>query len=826
VSPRPRYVCVHGHFYQPPRENPWLEAVERQDSAQPYHDWNERITVECYEPNAAARILDGEGRIRDLIDNYARMSFNFGPTLLTWMRRERPEAYRALLRSDRRSAQRFGGHGSALAQAYNHMILPLATRRDKRTQVRWGIEDFRFHFGREPEGMWLPETAVDTETLEVLAEEGIRFTILAPRQAAAVRPPDGDWAHVDAPSLETGRAYTVPLPSGAEIAVFFYDGATSRAIAFERLLNDGALLTHRLLEPLDRSTSEAPLSHVATDGETYGHHHRHGEMALAFALRAVEERPDVELVNYGLYLERHPPTWEARIADDTSWSCAHGVERWRSDCGCAIDPGSGSQAWRAPLRDALDGLRDALEAPYGSAARDYFDDPWEARDRYVDVLVDRSGESIDAFLAATARRPLEGGDRVRALRLLELQRHLLLMYTSCGWFFDDVGGIETIQILLYAGRVAHLAGELFGAETEDRIEADLLARLEEASSRDPRWRDAAEIYRRSVAHARVDLRKAAAHYAVSSVFEELEEHEEIYCYTYRREDLRVHRAGRASLTLGRVHVTSHITHNSERLTFAVLRLGSQDVAGGVRAFLDEDTYESLLAILEAPFRRTDHTTVIRVLDREFQASLYSLRSLFHDAQLRIVDTLLESSVEAAETTLGELYEERGPLLRLLADLGVPAPRPFALAAEYVLNLRLARILAQERPRLSAIRAVLEAFLSAAVVVDTERAAFQAEGTLERLVMSAEGSAEDAATLALVRDVVAELDGAGIQLDLTRVQNAFWRHLQVAGPLPPSGDGDPVESPEGPDAAAPPTAAEWRRELEALAATLRVALPEP
>ncbi|MGD2070342.1 MAG: DUF3536 domain-containing protein, partial [Gemmatimonadota bacterium] len=639
--------------------------------------------------------------------------------------------------------------------------------------------------------------------------EGIRFTILAPHQAGAVRPPGGEWKQVDEGSLDTGRAYRVPLPSGRDIVVFFYDGAASRAVAFEHLLTDGASFAGRLLAPLAASGSDAPLSHIATDGETYGHHHRHGEMALAFALDAIDDGDDAELVNYGLYLHRHPPEWEVRIVEDTSWSCAHGVGRWREDCGCAIDPGRGwSQAWRGPLRDALDLLRDGFEAPYEEEARAYFDDPWEARDRYIEVLVDRSDDSLDRFLGGLARGPVLGEDRTRALRLLELQRHLVLMYTSCGWFFDDIGGIETVQVLRYAGRVLHVARELFENGWVDDLEERFLERLEDAKSNDLARGNGRDIYRRAVGPARVDLRKAAAHYAVSSIFEEHGDEERIYCYDYRREDLREREVGRAKLSVGRVVVTSRITRHSEHLTFAVLQRGNHDLAGGVRPYADRRRWEALVETLETPFLRNDLTAVIRVLDREFQASLYSLRSLFRDAQLRIVDSLLESSVEEAETTLASLYEERSPLLRFLADLGVPAPAPFAVAAEHVLNHRLARLLTLDPPDLPAVRALIETARASAVPLAEEEAAFAAQDTLERMVAVLHGIDEEVRTMVEVRELVELLQGAGITLDLWRVQNAFWQLLQEVGPLPAEPGRD---------------RARWREELEALAETLRMAV---
>ena len=444
-----KYVCIHGHFYQPPRENAWLETVEQQESARPFHDWNARINFECYAPNAAARILDEQGWITKIRNNYNRISFNFGPTLLTWLEENDPEAYALLIKADRRSAERFGGHGSAMAQVHSHLILPLCNYRDKVTQVIWGIRDFEHRFGRSPEGIWLAETAVDTETLEVLASHGIRYTVLAPRQAKGVRslipsardevqssempasplPAEGQsaktdttsnselqtpnssssnapWTPVSAESLDTRRAYSCLLPSGRRIALFFYHGGVAQEVAFNGLLNSGRGFAQRITGILDNS-AEPQLAHIATDGESYGHHHRFGEMALADALNYIEDSGSATLTNYGQFLEMHPPTWEAQIHENSSWSCVHGVERWRSDCGCNTGGRPNwHQRWRKPLRDTLDWLRDRLAPLFELEGARYLRDPWAARNDYIGVMLDRSDESVALFLKKHARREL------------------------------------------------------------------------------------------------------------------------------------------------------------------------------------------------------------------------------------------------------------------------------------------------------------------------------------------------------------------------------------------------------------------------------------
>jgi alpha-amylase/alpha-mannosidase (GH57 family) len=470
------YVCVHGHFYQPPRENPFTGEVPEQPSAAPWHDWNQRITDECYTANAHARVLDDSGSVIRVVNNYELISFDFGPTLLSWLEKNAADTYRAVIAADGASAQRFGGHGSAIAQAYNHTILPLSNERDKVTQVRWGIADFVHRFGRQPEGMWLPETAVDTSTLEVLARQGIAFTVLSPYQAASVQGDDGSWREVSGGAVDPRVPYLVDLSGDLSLSVFFYNGQLSHDIAFNGMLDDGRVLAGRLTEAMGDSGGRAMLTSVATDGETYGHHHKHGEMALAVALELVDGADGATLTNYAEFLSLHPPTRKVALVEDSSWSCAHGVERWRADCGCRTgrEP-TGHQRWRAPLRAALDWLRDELIGPYEAAGNALFHDPWAARDAYVEVLL---GRPPAEFLDQHALPGLSMEERDRALALLEIQHRAMLMYTSCGWFFDDISGLEAVFVLRHAGRVAELARHVLGLD----LEPELMARLEAAPS--------------------------------------------------------------------------------------------------------------------------------------------------------------------------------------------------------------------------------------------------------------------------------------------------------------------------------------------------------
>jgi alpha-amylase/alpha-mannosidase (GH57 family) len=528
-------LIIHGHFYQPPRENPWTGIIDLEPGAQPFHDWNERILAECYQPNTACRIVDASSGDERLVNNYAHISFDFGPTLLSWLERTHAETYARIIVADAESAARHSGHGNAIAQAYNHSILPLGNERDRRTQVRWGLADFRYRFGRAPEAMWLPETAGNDDVLGLLIDEGLRFVILAPQQAARVRhtrtgipacsaqsveasPPDNTnlhadhgqtgksvlqsaddrWQIVDGDTIDTSIAYNYfhRDGSGRSIAVFFYDQQLAHAIAFEQALASSSSLVDLLAR---QRTGAGSLVNVATDGESYGHHYKFGDLCLAYALEIYAPGRGFTITNYGEYLDQHPPEMDVEISsghegEGSSWSCAHGVSRWIRDCGCHTGGGLGwNQAWRKPLREALDFLRDQGEVYFESTRGQLFVDPWSARDDAIRLVLNQ-GESREAFLDRHAPRQLTLEEQRRALLFLELQRNMLLMYTSCGWFFNDISGIEPIQILKYACRAIDLMSELGLPSPRARF----LEILAEAKSNQPELGNGADIYRRLV----------------------------------------------------------------------------------------------------------------------------------------------------------------------------------------------------------------------------------------------------------------------------------------------------------------------------------------
>ncbi|HET6977422.1 MAG TPA: DUF3536 domain-containing protein [Pyrinomonadaceae bacterium] len=427
-------LIIHGHFYQPPRENPWTGVIDPEPSAAPFHDWNERIHAECYAPN---------------VNNYPHISFNFGPTLLSWLASHHRDTYQKILDADKVSAATRGSHGNAIAQAYGHAILPLCNERDRLTQVVWGLADFRFRFGREAESLWLPETAANDAVLALLIEQGLRYMILAPNQAVG--------------TIDSSKPYLFRHPdgSGRSLAIFFYDGPLARAIAFERALAS----SRGLVDLFIRAAQGSDLVNVATDGETYGHHFKFGDLCLAHALEVEAKQAGFWITNYAEYLDRHPAELEVEIdngpdGEGTSWSCAHGVGRWTRDCGCNTggEPGW-NQQWRQPLRAAFEFLRDDAAVKFQSSGRELLSDPWTARNDYIGVILDPE-QVREEFLKRHAVRSLSSADESRVWNLLEMQRSALLMFTSCGWFFSDLAGIETIQVMRYAARVVDLMNQL------------------------------------------------------------------------------------------------------------------------------------------------------------------------------------------------------------------------------------------------------------------------------------------------------------------------------------------------------------------------------
>lgn len=698
MSEEKYFLCIHGHFYQPPRENPWIEEIEKQESAAPFHDWNERIFYECYLPNSKARVLDDKGVIVDIVNNFKKISFNFGPTLMSWLEARYPEAYRDILAADRISVEAHGGHGNAIAQVYNHLIMPLAKRRDKVTQVRWGIADFRHRFKRLPESIWLAETACNEETLEVLVEEGIQFIILEPNQAAEVRLLDSEkWHDVSQGQIDPKRPYRCFLKKHPKkfIDIFFYDGPVSRAMGFGDLLFEAKMFMNQINHARVPSLPGPQLINLATDGESYGHHKAFGDRALAYLLSTEALKNGYQIVNYGEYLEEFPPQWVVRLKDGdsgegTSWSCPHGVARWKDHCGCR---GGGapewSQHWRKPLREALDWLSDRLDKIYENQAAVFFKKPWDVRDAYIQVILDRSEKNVEKFLKEHARGLLKKEEISCSLKLLEMQRHAMLMYTSCAWFFTELSGIETVQVIQYAARAIQLAQQVSG----EVIEPEFLEKLAHAKSNIPEFKDGKHIYQTQVTPKIVSLEHATSFYAIRSLAEESFESEQkephkVYCFQIHVLHQRRESFGDLTLLCGRVRVVSEITREEEDLVFVALQIGMYEFRCSVKPFAGAEEMEKTESVLFHELRALNTVELLRKLDGLFGKKYYSLRDLPLHERMKIISVLTHDVIEKISAAHETLYEENRRMSEFYGATNLPIPEEIRYAIEHTLKRKL------------------------------------------------------------------------------------------------------------------------------------------
>ena len=768
-----KYLCIHGHFYQPPRENAWLDEIEIQESAAPFHDWNARICAECYAPNTLARVLNDKQQLTDLINNYARISFNFGPTLLSWMEKKEPEVYRAILEADKQSQQNFSGHGSAIAQAYNHMILPLANRRDKYTQVRWGIADFKKRFGRMPEALWLAETACNTETLEVLAECGMKFVILAPGQCAKVRKiGEEKWQDVSGAKVDPKRAYLCNLPSGRRIALFFYDGPVSQGIAFSDTLKSGETFAGRLLGTYN-SGPEAQLMHIATDGETYGHHQKFADMALAYCLKYVEDKTDVALTVYGEFLAKNPPLYEAQIFENSSWSCFHGVERWRADCGCNSGMHGGwHQKWRKPLRDALDWLRDEMIKTYDTVGRQYFKDPWAARDEYIDLVLDRSLDAQHRFFLKHATEKA-WTDRPGALRLLEMQRFAMLMYTSCGWFFDEISGIETVQIMQYAARAAQLNKQISGVD----LEPELIKRLEAAPSNIRDLKNGAVVYQRFVLPQKMPLEKIAAQHAVAVLTDPTLNPNRAYDCEVKDFTHTLLTAPANHLYYGEMTVFSTITLEERHFVFVVLQQGATSfLSAAMDVPADKD---ALFDTLKTSFEKGRYDECAAQIRERFK-NVYPLLSLFKDVQRKVIDSVMNKVYEDTDRKFTQIFEEQYPVVRGLQYIGTPLPKPFLTVADFVLTSDLKAEFRAKDVDINAVEELMEDVKTLGLDVSGEELRRVVSDKLTFLSFSFARNPADSAAAMKIVEFLNYMEIFGFTPDITKAQEFVFLALKGLG----------------------------------------------
>jgi alpha-amylase/alpha-mannosidase (GH57 family) len=785
------YVVIHGHFYQPPRENPWIEQIEVETSAHPYHDWNTRINVECYSPNGCARVFDSQHRILDIINNYDFISFNFGPTLLSWLEAEAPLAYRRILDADRHSLTRLG-HGNALAQAYNHAILPLAPPRDLETQIIWGLKDFSHRFQRPAEAMWLPETAVNLPTLAALAQHGMKFVILSPFQALRVRPlAGGPWERVQAYTLDTTQPYRCYLPDGEgkpakrrHIEVFFYNGTVAADISFGDLLQDSNRLAARLAEGFSPATHRPQILHVATDGENYGHHKKFGELALAHALTQALPQKGLHLCNYAAFLEMTPPQMEVELylgpsGDGSSWSCAHGVERWRSDCGCSTGgPPTWNQRWRETLREAFDFLNERLALIFESQGQKYLRDPWEARNAYIQVILERNAETLARFFAREGTPGLSPSDWVPALMLLEMQRHALLMYTSCGWFFADLAGLETLQVLKYAARALQL-GQNF---TTEILETPFLQRLEGAVSNVPGMGSGRDLYLKRVNPLVVDFPKVVNQWAISWL-KERERQCPTRIYHFQVETLELEEKAQGSLVMGagRLRLVSGATLKSQVLSFFTVFMGSYLYRTQIMPGAAPQDFHTLRQELFQVLENTPED-LIASMARRLGERYYSFHDMFRDEKQELFQDLLRHNLEEALAVIDHNFEEARPLLKAMAAEGLPLPRLFQTAGEITLNNHLVALLQklETEPVSAAIADDLLEIIREGSILGLKLESIRGAQILGRILdRHLHNLAADLTTVnaSHLKQFVALLGQIPMTLELTEAQNFFFSLME-------------------------------------------------
>ena len=690
------------------------------------------------------------------------------------MEKHQPEIYQTVLEADKISQERYHGHGSAIAQIYNHIVMPLANDRDKYTQIYWGIKDFQARFRRYPEGMWLSETAVDYRTLEIMADLGIQFTILAPHQAKKIRKMEENtpWQEVNQTSLNTKQPYVCHLPSGKSIHLFFYNGSISHEVSFGDILSNGEKLANRLLITFSQDNGQAELVHIATDGETYGHHHRFGDMALAYCLHYIEENKLATITNYGEYLEFHPPDHEVEIVENSSWSCSHGIERWRSDCGChsGMHPGW-HQKWRKPLREAMDWLRDQSIQIFEQEASAYFKDVWLARNEYISIVLNRNPDHIESFLQEYSSHPLNSEEKTKALTLLEMQRNAMLMYSSDGWFFDEISGIETIQVLKYAARCIQLIQRFNHHSPEE----EYLKILEQAPSNIPRYQNGAKIYQLLIKPAMVDLIRVAAHYAISSLFDGYQK--SIFCYQINQGKINRLESCKLKIAIGQANIRSEITWEEDKISFAVLHLGDYNVNGGVRSYMDEKAYDIMQNEIIKAFDLGDVAAVVRLMDQHFGTNSYSLWYLFKDEQRRVIREIMNLNLEQININLHQIYIDNYTMMNFLHQLNIPILQPFSSIAAYETNQELLALFSQEVIDLAKLEKLVQEAQDWSIALDQATLGFKISNWVNQSLNNLNVNLNSLNKIIQIIKVLNLLKPLALQLHLWEAQNIYFKMYQ-------------------------------------------------
>ncbi|MDH5720646.1 MAG: DUF3536 domain-containing protein [Spirochaetia bacterium] len=768
-----KYICIHGHFYQPPRENPWINEIESEKTAFPYKNWNQRIANECYSPNTFARILNEEKKIVRILNNYSRMSHNIGPTLLQWLQKYEFETYQNIIEADMISREKFSGHGAAIAQAYNHIIMPLASLRDKKTQVKWGIADFIDRYERYPEGLWLPETAVDTETLEVLAEHEIKFTILAPHQAKSIRHLNAsDWIEVASHGIDTTMAYLAKLPSGKTINLFFYNGGLSHAVSFGNLLRDGKAFADRLIQADFPAKRDYSLMHIAVDGETFGHHHRFGEMALAFCLNEIE-KSNAQITVYAEFLEKHPPEYEVQINENTSWSCAHGIERWRDDCGCktGLNP-SWRQLWRKPLRESLNWLRDYVNKHFEKKAEEIFENVWRARNKYIHIVLSNHESKIEKFLSTELKNNKDPKIKTEALLLMELQYNLLMMFTSCAWFFDDITDIATQYVLRFAVRGIEIAEKLFEIEIYEKYKS----LIHNARSNTNSNKTGAVIVEKQLLPDRVDPLLITIHFALSLLDKPVEEIE-TYNYTILHTEKKEYISEKALISTGKMKIVNNKILETSEIYYTIVQEKPYHIHCYASFYHEIQNIENFHESLEDIVKSENLVELIRFLNSRFRKQ-YLLQNLLKDFIQKYSYNKIEEAMNEILRGESRILVQNYRLLAFLAQNSLEIPHPLMLSLSNIYTKGISRLFEKKEIDIRRLKKYLNQAKFFSLSLHTSEiefaASFQISEKMKRLLHQMKSIETEIKLLHEINETIEILNKAVFELDTWRVQNFYYK----------------------------------------------------
>ncbi len=682
-----KFFVLHGHFYQPPREDPWWMSISRQDSAYPNHDWNDKIYWECYLPNATARIFDRDSKIIQMVNNYSYINFDFGPTLFLWLREKHPDFIRLIKEADLKSMERNNGHGNAIAQPFNHMIMPLASDRDKDTQLFWGLRFFESVFNRKSEGIWLPEAACNYATLKHLKNHNIKYIILAPNQVEKVRKiGKKEWQDVSDGSVDVGLSYRIFLDKDKNdyIDCFFYQGDISHAISFQHIMHSAQSCAKRI----SSSYSANSFLSLATDGETFGHHHPFSEMCLAYLMKYELSSEKIEPINYGKFLEDNPPKHEAFIKEGegglgTSWSCSHGVRRWYDDCGCkTVNKPGWNQSWRKPLRDSLDWLSEELDKIFVSIGSEVLNNPWEARNDFIEIIIEPSDKSLEEFIGKHCK-DIERASS--ALKLLDMEHMRMLYYTSCGWFFDEISGIEPVQNLNYAARAIQLAREISGVDLEEVF----LERLKLAKSNLDEFKDGRGVYERFVKPKIQSWDNYLSSYLIRNSF--FETSSDFYKFKIEEHDKQKITQGDSELEFGAITIKDNISLDESKKIYIVLKKREDDRECFLRDF-EDDVYKEIKDRFQDGIWISDKKRLKELLNNFFSDRCYRVKDIYPTEQERILGEIFRDKKDHIFNILGDIWDNNVELMEEYRDIGLLLPYEMHLLGASIIHNQIKEIL--------------------------------------------------------------------------------------------------------------------------------------